>query len=194
LIPRIFSHSRRERDGLFSLSRRDSEAVKGARGANAAVAECEGCGSTAGAVSCQSIFDELLARDFSDAAYFRVHRLLVDTYSLQHPDRYCASAKSLAAHLTGLCALLERGGDRAVGVAALRTWLDGRPRIQRPATPRFRGRLTVADVRKARAPEAYAAAVERWAQSTWKAYSSLHRLARGWVAEALDRRIPIRSR
>ena len=162
--------------------------MRAARQANAAVARCGGCGSEAGTASCQSIFDELLARDFSDATYFRVHRLLVDTYSLQHPDRYCASAKSLAAHLTGLCALLERGGDRAVGVAALRTWLDGRPRIQRPETPQFRGRLTVADVRRARGPEAYAAAAERWAQSTWKAYSSLHRLARGWVAEALTRR------
>jgi hypothetical protein len=186
LIPGI---SRRP---LFSLARRGE--ARGARGAHAAVAECDGCASAAGTAGCQSIFDELLARDFSDATYFRVHRLLVDTYSLQHPDRYCASAKSLAAHLTGLCALLERGGDKALGVEALRTWLDGKPRIQRPEAPRFRGRLTVADVRPARDPEAYAAAVERWAQCTWKAYSSLHRLARGWVAEALDRRIPIRSR
>jgi hypothetical protein len=168
--------------------------VRGTREPNTAAESCEGCGTAAGTASCQAIFDELLARDFSDAAYFRVHRLLVDTYSLQHPDRYCASAKSLAAHLTGLCALLEHGGDRAIGVAALRTWLDGKPRIQLPETPRLRGRLTVADVRRARDPDAYAAAVERWAQSTWKAYSSLHRLARGWVAEALDRRIPQASR
>jgi uncharacterized protein DUF5946 len=165
-----------------------SRPERGGRPTPAASESCEGCGSAAGAAGCQSTFDELLARDFSDATYFRVHRLLVDTYSLQHPDRYCASAKSLAAHLTGLCALLERGGDRALGVAALRAWLDGRPRIARPETPRFRGSLTVADVRHARDPDAYAAALERWAQSTWKAYSSLHRLARGWVAEALTRR------
>jgi hypothetical protein len=150
--------------------------------------QCESCGSPGSREDCQLIFDELLARDFSDAGYFRVHRLLVDTYSLQHPDRYCVSAKSLAAHLTGLCALLERGGDRAVGVAALRIWLDGKPRIQKPEIPRSRGRLTVADVRHVRAPEAYAAAVERWALSTWKAYSSVHPVARRWVAEALTRR------
>jgi hypothetical protein len=54
----------------------------------------------------------LLARDFTDAAYFRVHRMIVDTYCLQHPDRYCVSAKSLAAHLTGLCWLIEHGGSR----------------------------------------------------------------------------------
>jgi hypothetical protein len=60
--------------------------------------------------------DGFLARDFSDVAYFRVHRLMVDVYSLHHPDRYCASGKSLAAHLTGLGVLLERGGSRAVGV------------------------------------------------------------------------------
>ena len=58
--------------------------------------------------------DKLLARDFSDVTYFRVHRLLVDTYCVQHPERYCVSFKSLAAHLVGLCWSLEHSGSRAV--------------------------------------------------------------------------------
>jgi hypothetical protein len=33
--------------------------------------------------------DEVLALHFGNAAYFGVHRLFVDTYCLQHPDRYC---------------------------------------------------------------------------------------------------------
>ena len=63
---------------------------------------CSGCGLVVpgGTAGCQAIMDEVLARDFSDVLYFRVHRMMVDTYSLQHPERYCASAKSLAAHLT----------------------------------------------------------------------------------------------
>ena len=56
-----------------------------------------------GETGCQKIFEDLLARDFGNVLYFRSHRMLVDTYALQHPERYCVSAKSLAAHLTGLC-------------------------------------------------------------------------------------------
>ena len=152
-----------------------------------AALRCSGCGLVVqgGTAGCQAIMDELLARDFSDVSYFRVHRMLVDTYSLQHPDRYCLSAKSLAAHLTGLCWLIEHGGSRAVGSESLRRWLNGAPRIEKPDIPSFRGKLTVADVRDAPDPGEYARALERWAGSTWEAYSALHSLARHWVQQAL---------
>ena len=116
--------------------------------------------------------------------------MTVDTYSLQHPDRYCISAKSLAAHLTGLCWLLELAGNRAVGSESLRRWLDGQPRMEKPAVPSFRGRLTVADVRDAADPDAYARAVEAWARSTWEAYASLHSLAHHWIEQASSFRKP----
>ena len=35
---------------------------------------------------CKEHFDEILAKEFSDYRYGKVHRLTVDTYSLQHPD------------------------------------------------------------------------------------------------------------
>jgi hypothetical protein len=103
---------------------------------------------------------------------------------MQHPDRYCVSAKSLAAHLTGMCWALEFSGHPS-GLKALQGWLDGPRRIEKPALPAFRGSLTVADVRDAHDPQAHAAAIERWARSTWEAYSALHPVARRWVEEAL---------
>jgi hypothetical protein len=153
---------------------------------------CSGCGLvvSGGTAGCQAIMDELLARDFSDINYFRVHRITVDTYCLQHPDRYCVSAKSLAAHLTGLCWLIEHRGSRAVGSESLRRWLNGAPRIEKPEIPSFRGRLTVADVAEAPDPEAHAQAVDRWARCTWEAYSALHSLARYWIEQALTGRRP----
>jgi len=134
--------------------------------------------------------NELLARDFSSVVYFRVHRMMVDTYCLQHPARYCVSAKSFAAHLTGLCWLIEHGGSRAVGSESLRRWLNGIPRIEKPEIPSFRGSHTLADVREAPDPEAHARAVERWARSTWEAYSALHSLARHWIQQALSGQRP----
>jgi hypothetical protein len=151
---------------------------------------CSGCGLDVpgGTAGCQAIMDELLARDFSDINYFRVHRMTVDTYCLQHPDRYCVSAKSLAAHLTGLCWLIEHGGSRAVGSESLRRWLNGSPGIEKPEIPSFRGRLTVADVAGAPDPGAHAQAVDHWARCTWEAYSALHSLARYWIEQALTGR------
>ena len=148
---------------------------------------CSGCGliTPGGTAGCQAIFDELLARDFSEPLYFGVHRLLVDTYCLQHPERYCKSAKSLAAHLVGLCSILERGASRAAGEEALRRWLDGKAPIEKPELPSQRGELTIADVRGTATPEAHAEAVEAWARSTWQAYSPLHRIARQWLEQAL---------
>lgn len=148
---------------------------------------CSGCGLAVrgGEAGCQEIFDGQLARDFSDVAYFGVHRMLVDTYALQHPDRYCASAKSLAAHLTGLCWLVEHGGSRAVGSEALRRWLNGGPRLEKPEVPSFRGRLTIGDLPQGEDAGAHAQAVDCWARSTWEAYSALHPLARQWILQAL---------
>lgn len=149
---------------------------------------CSGCGLAVagGTDGCQKIADELWAREFGDVTYFTVHRMTVDTYCLQHPDRYCASAKSLAAHLTGLCWLLEHGGSRAVGSDALRRWLNKAVRLEKPELPPDRGRLTVASVREAADPVAYAEAVEAWARSTWEAYASLHDVAHRWIEQALE--------
>jgi len=151
---------------------------------------CSGCGLVVpgGTSGCQKIVDELWAREFGDVSYFRVHRMTVDTYCLQHPERYCASAKSFAAHLTGLCWLIEESGGRAVGSEALRRWLNGSVRLEKPEAPPVRGGLTVADVRDAADPEAYSRAVEGWARSTWEAYSSLHPMARDWIQQALSGR------
>lgn len=151
---------------------------------------CTECGAAlaGGSAECRAAMEELLARDFSDPTYFRVHRLLVDTYALQHPQRFCVSAKSLAAHLTGLCWLLEHDGSKAVGSRALGRWLNGNPGIEKPAIPEHRGEITIADVRGAANAKAHGEAVEHWARSTWEAYAPLHSLARSWVRQALAHR------
>lgn len=151
---------------------------------------CVGCGLKVpgGTDGCREIFDEIVGRDFTDARYFLNHRLLVDVYSLQHPDRYCASAKSLAAHLCGLCEILERGASRAVGSEALRRWLDGARELDEPELPAERGALTIDDIRGAETPEEHARRVEAWARATWAAYAPLHALAREWLDRAAEGR------
>ena len=114
---------------------------------------------------------------------YEVRRLAVDCYCLQHPDRYCVSAKSLAAHLTGACWALEFGGGEQ-GLKALQSWLNGRVPLAKPALPSSFGEVTVAEVNASRE---LVQAVDAWARSAWGAYSELHDLARGWVRAATGR-------
>jgi ribosome-associated protein len=149
---------------------------------------CDGCGQAVagGTAACQSMMDELAAMHFSDVAYFGVHRLFVDAYSLQHPDRYCASFKSLAAHLAHLCWSIEHGGSRAVPSEAIRRWVERHPHLAKPPLPVARGTLTIADVARGTTAADHHREVARWARSVWEAHASLHEIARGWVASALE--------
>lgn len=148
---------------------------------------CTGCGRAVegGTEGCKAAFDALLARDFSDARFFATHRLFVDTYCLQHPDDYCASAKSLAGHLAGLCLILEHDASAATGAAALRRWLNGPRRLEKPPLPADRGGITLGDLLGIDDPAAWREAVTRWAGGAWEAYRDLQPVARGWVMEAM---------
>jgi hypothetical protein len=111
---------------------------------------------------------------------YPIRRLAVDCYCLQHPDRYCVSAKSLAAHLTGACWALEFGGG-VEGLRALQSWLNGQVPLAKPQLPSTFGEITVVDVSDA---AALAPAVDAWARATWEAYAELHDIARAWVRAA----------
>ena len=93
------------------------------------------------------------------------------------------SAKSLAAHLTGLAWWTDHGPDER-GLRALQRALDGRLEPVRPAIPAPRGELTVAAVLGARDTAAYEIALTAWARSAWTAYAPLHETARAWIGLA----------
>jgi hypothetical protein len=107
-------------------------------------------------------------------------RLTIDIYSLQHPERYCVSAKSLAAHLTGLCWALEHGIGEG-GLRELQRRLEVRRDLVKPPIPTGHGNLTVGDIAGVAGPDEYAKALDRWARSTWAAYGDLQETARAWI-------------
>jgi len=140
---------------------------------------CPECGmrSGPGKPNCAALRDILLARDFQNpVVYWKYHRLTVDAYCVQHQP-YVKSAKSLAAHLCGLCVALELNSD-PVQLERLQIWLSTNPELTRPELPSFRGNLTVADVSGIEDPLAYGRAVQAWATSAWESYGSLQPLAR----------------
>jgi hypothetical protein len=138
-----------------------------------------------GREACQRLFDEILAREFGDYRYGRIHRLTVDAYSLQHPGDYMKSAKSYAAHLTGVYAALEEGGAIETN-RVVQQWLNGPRVLERPGQPppRQRGDLTVLHAHAAASPEDHLRLVREWAASAWQAWHAYHQVARQWIDEA----------
>src|SRR3982751_1269864 len=81
---------------------------------------CPGCGASVPAFSgpthayygeapgCWALYGEVLAREYSDYRFARLHRLTVDSYAAQHPGRpEPRTIQSVAVHLIGLQLSLE---------------------------------------------------------------------------------------
>src|SRR5689334_18233209 len=96
---------------------------------NAPEGVCEDCGATVSdrKSGCRKLFEDVLVKDYSDYRYARVHRLMVDTYCLQHPDSFMRSGKSFAAHLTGVCSALEYEDSLSVN-RTVQKWLSDNPK------------------------------------------------------------------
>jgi len=145
--------------------------------------QCAECGlrTAAGGADCAGLRDLLFARDFEQPArYWQYHRLAVDSYCVQHSP-YVRSAKSLAAHLCGLCVAVERGNDQEL-LGGIHKWLSTNPRLDKPELPVSRGALTIGHVSGIEDPALYGRAVGEWARSTWDAYRDLHQIAREWLS------------
>jgi hypothetical protein len=147
---------------------------------------CEDCGAAVaeGRAGCLRAFEEIIAREFSDYRYGRIHRLTVDAYALQHPDKYMRSGKSFAAHLTGACAALADEDASAVN-RLVQKWLSTNPLIDKPAhIPERRGGLTVMYVHAAADADEHVERIREWARDVWGAWSEHHDLARRLIDEA----------
>ena len=114
-----------------------------------------------------------------------LHNLLVDAYCLQHPEDYCRSAKSYAAHLVGLCCGVETAGGARL-YRTIARWLDGSRELGRPAEPPpgARGAVTVARVANQTDDAAFSEGARAWAEVVWAAYDTQHALAREWLRAA----------
>ena len=135
--------------------------------------------------ACWSTFGELLAREFGDVTFGRIHRQSVDVYAVQHPgtdDR--RQRQSVALHLIGLCHWLEHDieFDR---LTAITQQLANDDRAWPWLTPPTGYPMTVVDVLVARGGPEHVGLVRRWAETTWDAWAAQHETVRAWAAEAL---------
>lgn len=126
---------------------------------------------------CWSEFGLLLAREYADPEYMRVHRQTVDAYAAQHPGvSEPRTIQSVNVHLVGLHLVLDRKlssnfARKVIGIIAddmkgdLR-WLD---------PPSDLGELTVRYVLASDSADQHCARVLQWAESVWQAWAPHHR-------------------
>jgi hypothetical protein len=132
--------------------------------------------------ACWAAFGEVLAREYSDPAYFQVHRLSVDAYAVQHPGKPSPQTiQSVAVHLVRLCLLLERALPMERANDAMLKASEQEKRFVWLTPPASLGAVTVADVQRATDVEAHMAAVRRWADSAWQAWAPHHATVKDWI-------------
>jgi hypothetical protein len=130
---------------------------------------------------CWALYGELLAREYSDRDYARVHQLTVDTYAVQHPGVPERRAiQSVGLHLVTLCLVLEDGADPREG-PNVHARLARRAPFDWLEPPSPNGRITVADVLEASTPSEHEQLVEAWARDVWAAWAPHHATVRGWL-------------
>lgn len=151
---------------------------------------CPECGASVmgGQDGCQALFHQIGFQASNNLRFAAVHRLAVDAYCMQHPEPYCHSAKSYAAHLTGLCCGIEHNGHPVV-YAAIQKWLNGKVEIEKPEVLSHRGKMTLADVLAMHDSDEQLRRIDDWANSVWEAYATQHDLARTWIKLALARKV-----
>ena len=130
---------------------------------------------------CWAIYGEVLAREYSDPAYFAIHRLTVDTYAVQHPGEPSPqSIKSVGVHLIRLYLLLECGLDMQHANDAMLVINQMKANFSWLTPPPVLGVVTVADVHQATTVEQHTQLVREWATSVWEAWSPHHEIIRQW--------------
>lgn len=144
-----------------------------------------------GSPACWAAFNEVLAREFQDVAYFSAHRYTTDAYTTQHPgdqsDR--RAAQSVNIHLAALCALIEQGLDKSFVPHLLKTLAnEHKDKFQplRPPAPTAYN-INITDVLAASNAKAHTEIVQEWAQDVWRTWEPHHETARGFVKLIADR-------
>lgn len=147
---------------------------------------CPSCGAPLGGrTGCQRTFDAVLAAAWQDPARAAVHNLVVDVYSMQHPEEYGRSAKSYYQHLAGLCCGIEHPAD-AMLYWSIAPSFGRAPPPAKPPLLGNRGRLNISHVIPADGGT-FATRAREWAASVWDAYGPQHDSARARLREARRR-------
>ena len=133
---------------------------------------------------CWAAYGEILARQYTDAAYASTLQLTVDAYAAQHPGRPSPQAiQSVCRHLISLCLTIEGGASADEAIAAIQRSEKLRNRFAWLEPPWPRGEITVARLIGIDQPLRHRELARAWAGEVWQAWSPHHTTIYRWIHE-----------
>lgn len=134
--------------------------------------------------SCWARYGEVLAREYSDRAYWRSHRLLTDAYCGQHSigsDR--RARQSLYIHLAALMLHFEDGVPEDQIVAFLRTGAKSGHDFPHLEMPEASFSVGIDAIYTAPSASAHGEAVDTYARAVLAAWTPHHAAFRAFIEE-----------
>jgi hypothetical protein len=132
---------------------------------------------------CWKIFSDVMAKEYSDREYWRVHRLTVDAYAAQHASGddprqiQSVAVHLLALHLT-LDKKLEEAHVRGTMEAVIQKYKNRFPVLEKPP---LIGILNIGDIAGAKNAFEHQRIVFEWANQVWSAWRPAHGLIHSLV-------------
>lgn len=125
---------------------------------------------------CWKLYGEVLVREYSDPQYWRMHRLTVDAYSVQHPDGDDPRAiQSVTVHLVGLYITLVKKLSAEFATQIIGKIIQkNKGKFILLERPKNLGKITIQDVWQAKNAEQHEMVIAQWAQSVWEAWQQHH--------------------
>lgn len=121
---------------------------------------------------CWEKYGIVLAREYSNPAFFKAHRYTVDAYALQHPGNMDRKAiQSVNVHLASLTLIFEYNLDLDEATKTLGRIIQKHKQaflFLEPPTHEYK--ITVLDLIETQDPKAHFERAKEWARSTWKAW------------------------
>ncbi len=138
------------------------------------------------------MYGELLAREYQDLRYMRLHDLTVDAYALQHPGKRSDQTISSAnIHLGSLYAYFEMRVPATRLGAVKKHMAQQKARFAWLNPPTNMTQLTVKDVLAAQGPEQHAEQVEAWASYVFQSWSTHHATTANYLNAAIAKSVHI---
>lgn len=135
---------------------------------------------------CWAMYGEVLAREYSDPAYWQSHRLLTDAYCAQHsPGADPRARQSVNIHLAGLMMHFEDGVEETTVIAFLKRAAE-RTDFPALAMPEPDGNVTITEIWQAKTADEHAAAVEIYARRVFDNLAAHHAKARQLIDEVFQ--------
>jgi hypothetical protein len=121
---------------------------------------------------CWNLYGIILAKEYCEYQYPEtIHRLTVDTYSVQHPGKPCRqSIQSVNMHLLSLYLILEKNMNGKIATRALGNILSKKMKFEWLEPPIPNGTKTVIDVLLAKDYTEHEEKVIEWARNVWNCW------------------------